>query len=110
MPYSEPFTDGDRVTSPDRKYDYRLRHSARFGRSISRFEKTSNNTVSYGSVTTIQRSQPTDKHKTLGAAEYEQRMTNTQLLLNELKTLQDIRRMIDSLVVSVQQSLKESSR
>lgn len=96
--FKQPMQDGDRASND--KYDYRVRHSARFGWGVTRFEKT--NTRSYSSVTQVQQHRP-QPLQTEGRGSKMQ----TQRLLDELRTLQNIQHLVDSLIIDVQNYLRE---
>jgi hypothetical protein len=98
--FHQPLKDGDKAS--DDQYDYKLRHSARFGWSVTRFVRT----ASYGSMQVQQQQQPeqTVNHQFKGY-----NASNVQSLVDALKILQDVRKNIESLIVSTQTQLREQT-
>jgi hypothetical protein len=100
----QPLQDGAKVS--DDRYDYKLRHHARFGWSITRFLRT--NTVSYGSISQIPlREQP--KQREEQTVKHSSPNHKMQQLQDQLSLLQEIRMKVDALVLDTQQQLEEES-
>lgn len=102
-------TDGE--NAEDKDYKYRLKHSARFGYSVTRWEKPVTKTaVGYGSRSITIEKRPPIEHSS-GAAEYNKRIshniTRTQQIADEINILKSIRQQADALITTLQQEIVE---